>query len=153
MVGVGVVVWRDERFLLIRRGKAPNRGQWSLPGGAQHLGETVFEAGRREVREETGLDVEIRALVEKSMKSILGPLCLIMIFRLCSSNLIANHSGKKKLSLGGVAILPGSSLSPQGYSKKKMNQVSAGWSVSPHSTTPRCQTYQSTKLKLLFKPG
>ncbi len=64
MVGVGVVVWRGERFLLIRRGKAPNRGQWSLPGGAQHLGETVFEAGRREVREETGLEVEIRALVD-----------------------------------------------------------------------------------------
>ncbi|MEZ5865072.1 MAG: NUDIX domain-containing protein [Geminicoccaceae bacterium] len=57
IIGVGVVVWRDDRFLLIRRGKPPRAGQWSLPGGAQELGETVAETARREVREETGLDL------------------------------------------------------------------------------------------------
>ncbi|WP_042442970.1 NUDIX hydrolase [Azospirillum sp. B510] len=56
-VGVGVVVWRGEHVLLIRRGKAPRMGQWSLPGGAQSVGETVFETAVREVREETGLEV------------------------------------------------------------------------------------------------
>ncbi len=56
-VGVGVVVWRGDRVLLIRRGKAPRLGQWSLPGGAQSVGETVFETAVREVREETGLEV------------------------------------------------------------------------------------------------
>ena len=55
VVGVGVVVWRGDEFLLVRRGKEPNKGQWSIPGGAQHLGETVFAAGEREVREETGI--------------------------------------------------------------------------------------------------
>ncbi len=55
IVGVGVVVWRDDRVLLIRRGKPPRAGQWSLPGGAQELGETVAETARREVIEETGL--------------------------------------------------------------------------------------------------
>ena len=64
VVGVGVVVWRDDRFLLVRRGKPPNKGQWSLPGGAQHLGETVFEAARREIMEEAALDVEIVGLVD-----------------------------------------------------------------------------------------
>jgi len=64
VVGVGVVVWREHRFLLIRRGKPPNAGQWSLPGGAQHLGETVAEAGRREILEETGLEVEVTGLVD-----------------------------------------------------------------------------------------
>lgn len=64
IVGVGVVVWRDDKFLLVRRGKAPNQGQWSLPGGAQQLGETVFEAARREIMEETALDVEILGLVD-----------------------------------------------------------------------------------------
>jgi len=64
VVGVGVVVWRQDRFLLVRRGKPPNAGQWSLPGGAQHLGETVAEAGRREILEETGLEVEVTALVD-----------------------------------------------------------------------------------------
>ena len=57
IVGVGVVVWRDDRVLLIRRGKPPRVGQWSLPGGAQELGETVAETARREVMEETGLEL------------------------------------------------------------------------------------------------
>jgi len=59
VVGVGVVVWQGERVLLVRRGKPPRTGQWSLPGGAQELGETVAAAARREVLEETGLVVEI----------------------------------------------------------------------------------------------
>jgi 8-oxo-dGTP diphosphatase len=63
LVGVGAVVWRDGRVLLVRRGKAPRAGQWSLPGGAQKLGETVLEAARREVREETGLELERLELV------------------------------------------------------------------------------------------
>lgn len=64
IVGVGVVVWRDDRFLLVRRGKEPNKGQWSIPGGAQKLGETVYAAAAREVLEETGLTVDVRGLVD-----------------------------------------------------------------------------------------
>ncbi len=58
VVGVGAVVWFGDRLLLVRRGKAPRAGQWSLPGGAQRLGETVAEAATREVLEETGLRIE-----------------------------------------------------------------------------------------------
>jgi ADP-ribose pyrophosphatase YjhB (NUDIX family) len=61
---VGVVVWRDNRFLLVRRGREPNRGQWSIPGGAQHLGETVYQAAEREVLEETGLGIRVLGLVD-----------------------------------------------------------------------------------------
>jgi 8-oxo-dGTP diphosphatase len=64
IAAVGVVVWRGERFILVRRGREPRRGQWSIPGGAQQLGETVYAAARREVLEETGLEVEIRGLVD-----------------------------------------------------------------------------------------
>ena len=64
VVGVGVVVWKRDRVLLIRRGKSPMRGRWSLPGGRQELGETVREAAVREVREETGLEIRLGALLD-----------------------------------------------------------------------------------------
>ena len=57
IVGIGVALVRlpDRAVLLIRRGRPPAAGQWSLPGGAQRLGETAEDAARRELREETGL--------------------------------------------------------------------------------------------------
>lgn len=63
MVGVGVVVWNGDRVLLIKRGKPPRLGQWSLPGGAQKLGETLADAAKREVREETGIEIELGEIV------------------------------------------------------------------------------------------
>ena len=63
-VGVGVVVWRGDEVLLIERGKSPVSGNWSLPGGKQELGETVREAAHREIKEETGIDIEIVDLLD-----------------------------------------------------------------------------------------
>ena len=63
VIGVGTVVWHGDRVLLVQRARPPRRGQWSLPGGAQQLGETVAEAARREIREETGLEVELGEVV------------------------------------------------------------------------------------------
>ena len=57
IVGIGIVVIRDHEVLLCRRGKAPNIGSWTLPGGAQDIGETCQDAARRELEEETGLRV------------------------------------------------------------------------------------------------
>ncbi len=64
LVGVGVVVIKDGRVLLIRRGKPPREGRWSLPGGRQRLGETVRETARRELREETGVEAAVTALLD-----------------------------------------------------------------------------------------
>ncbi len=64
LVGVGVVAVKDGRVLLIRRGKPPREGRWSLPGGRQRLGETVRETARRELREETGVEVAVTALLD-----------------------------------------------------------------------------------------
>lgn len=58
------MVVRDGRVLLIRRAKPPRQGEWSLPGGLQKLGETVFEAARREVAEETGVVIRPLAVID-----------------------------------------------------------------------------------------
>lgn len=63
-VGIGVAVFRPGHVLLIRRGKQPRLGEWSLPGGAQELGETVMEAARREVMEETGVHIDGLQLID-----------------------------------------------------------------------------------------
>ncbi len=64
IVGVGAVILGDDGVLLIQRGKPPRAGSWSLPGGAQELGETIAEAARRELLEETGLETEILGLID-----------------------------------------------------------------------------------------
>jgi ADP-ribose pyrophosphatase YjhB (NUDIX family) len=61
-VGIGCIVFREEAVLLVRRGKPPRIGQWSLPGGAQHVGERAEEAARRELREEASIEVGQMAL-------------------------------------------------------------------------------------------
>ncbi len=64
MIGVGVVVCRGPDILLIKRGKAPRMGSWSLPGGLQELGETVHQAAAREVMEETGVTIDNLRLLD-----------------------------------------------------------------------------------------
>jgi ADP-ribose pyrophosphatase YjhB (NUDIX family) len=59
---VGAFILRGSEILLIRRGKEPSLGKWSIPGGSIEWGETVEEATRREVLEETGLVVEVGEL-------------------------------------------------------------------------------------------
>lgn len=59
-----MVVWKDGKVLLVRRAKPPRDGQWSIPGGAQELGETLVETALREVREEANLDVGVIGLIE-----------------------------------------------------------------------------------------
>ncbi|MCC7353199.1 MAG: NUDIX hydrolase, partial [Anaerolineae bacterium] len=63
LVGVGAVVIDNGKVLLVQRGQEPGKGTWGLPGGLVELGETAAEAVRREVVEETGLDVEPGPLV------------------------------------------------------------------------------------------
>ena len=64
LAGVGGVVLDGDKVLLVRRGREPLRGEWSLPGGLVELGETLTEALRREIHEETCLDVRVGPIVE-----------------------------------------------------------------------------------------
>ena len=65
LVGVGAVIWNElGEIVLIRRGQPPRRGEWSIPGGKLEWGESVRDGLLREVREETGLTVEIAGLID-----------------------------------------------------------------------------------------
>jgi 8-oxo-dGTP diphosphatase len=64
LVGVGAVIVDKGRVLLVRRGTEPLRGQWSLPGGLIEIGESLEDGLIREVKEETGLAVEVVELIE-----------------------------------------------------------------------------------------
>jgi ADP-ribose pyrophosphatase YjhB (NUDIX family) len=61
---VGAVVLDGNRVLLVKRANEPLKGEWSLPGGAVDVGESLGDAVRREVREETCLDIEVGPIVE-----------------------------------------------------------------------------------------
>jgi len=64
LVGVGAVIVDDGRVTLIRRGRAPALGEWSIPGGLVRVGERLRDAVAREALEETGLIVEPGDLLE-----------------------------------------------------------------------------------------
>jgi 8-oxo-dGTP diphosphatase len=64
IVGIGAVIFEEEKVLLVKRGREPALGQWSIPGGCVDLGETLEQALIREVCEETHLEVEVLALVK-----------------------------------------------------------------------------------------
>jgi len=63
LVGVGGIILQDGKVLLVRRGKQPGFGKWSIPGGMVEWGETLQEAIQREIREECGIEIEVADVV------------------------------------------------------------------------------------------
>jgi len=72
-VGVGGIVFQSDKVLLVKRGKEPGLGKWSIPGGAVDVGESVKTALQREIEEETGLLVEVLDLIEVFERIIPDP--------------------------------------------------------------------------------
>ncbi|MCP5082615.1 MAG: NUDIX hydrolase [Alphaproteobacteria bacterium] len=62
VLGVSIACWRGDEVLLAKRGKAPSKGLWSLPGGHVELGERLADAALRELGEETAVAAEIEGL-------------------------------------------------------------------------------------------
>ncbi|HEX5228533.1 MAG TPA: NUDIX hydrolase [Bryobacteraceae bacterium] len=63
-MGVGALIFETGKILLVERGKEPLKGYWSIPGGIVETGEKLEEAIRREVSEETGLDIDPYSMFE-----------------------------------------------------------------------------------------
>jgi mutator protein MutT len=64
LVGVGAVIVHENQVVIVQRGTEPLKGQWSVPGGALEVGETLRECAEREAMEETGLQVEAGEVLE-----------------------------------------------------------------------------------------
>jgi 8-oxo-dGTP diphosphatase len=63
LVGVGAIIIEQDRVMLVKRAHPPLAGEWSIPGGALEMGETLRQAAAREALEETGLTVEVGELL------------------------------------------------------------------------------------------
>lgn len=63
IVAVGAFIVKDGKVLLVQRGHEPRKGLWTVPGGVVELGETLHEAIKREIMEETGLEIEVGEVV------------------------------------------------------------------------------------------
>ena len=59
IVGIGAVIVRNGKLVLVKRGVEPGKGRWSIPGGAVELGEEIRDTAIREAKEECGLDIEL----------------------------------------------------------------------------------------------
>ncbi|MBI1273476.1 MAG: NUDIX domain-containing protein [Alphaproteobacteria bacterium] len=62
--GVIIIVLKEDNVLLVRRAKEPHAGLWGLPGGAIELGEGIYDAAKRETREETGVTIDPFAIID-----------------------------------------------------------------------------------------
>ena len=60
IIGVGILIQQEDKYLLIQRAANPDKGLWSVPGGLIEVGELAADAAKREALEETGLVVEIK---------------------------------------------------------------------------------------------
>lgn len=64
IVGIGAVIIKRNKVLLVKRAGEPGKGLWSIPGGLVEIGESIRDAVRREVKEETGLDVKVGEIAD-----------------------------------------------------------------------------------------
>jgi 8-oxo-dGTP diphosphatase len=102
----GVVVRRNRSVVLVKRRKPPYEGYWALPGGLVEYGETVEEAVAREVREETGLEIEIRGLVGVYSKPNRDPRGHVISIAFLVVEVGGELRGSRETEVGEFYVIP-----------------------------------------------
>lgn len=92
IVGVGILIQDENKYLLIKRAAKPDAGLWTIPGGIVELGETAKDAAVRETYEETGLEIEIIELLDVIDK-ITMDYCKKVIYHFIIVDYLAKVSG------------------------------------------------------------
>jgi ADP-ribose pyrophosphatase YjhB (NUDIX family) len=135
ILGVGAVVVEDGRALLVRRGKEPAKGVWSIPGGAVEPGETLGEAVRREIREETGLLVEVGdrlAVVERIFRDTRGKVkyhYLLIDYRA----VVTGGELRAGSDAADARFLTGDEIENMGLADTTLEVVRRAFAVTPHA--------------------
>ena len=120
ILGIGAIILDRDRVLMVERGQPPLQGYWSLPGGALEPGETLEEGLRREILEETGLEIRPRGVVEifeRIMRDAAGRteyhyvivdyLCRVTGGTLCAASDCANARWVPRRALRNLKITEG----------------------------------------------
>lgn len=91
-VVVGGIVEKDGKFLLVQEAKKSCRGKWNIPAGRLEVNETVFDGAKREIKEETGCDVELTGLLQVGNRVLKDDIFISVVFstRLLSENITYN---------------------------------------------------------------
>lgn len=120
LLGVGALILDGGRILMAQRGKEPLKGWWSLPGGALETGELLADAIRREVREETGLEIEplhVFEIFERIIRDgqgapeyhyvLIDYLCRVTGGALCAGDDVCRVEWMEHNALAGLRITEG----------------------------------------------
>ncbi len=91
-VVVGGIAEKDGKFLLVQEAKESCRGKWNIPAGRLEVNETVFDGAKREIKEETGCDVELTGLLQVGNRVLKDDIFISIVFstRLLSENITYN---------------------------------------------------------------
>jgi 8-oxo-dGTP diphosphatase len=98
LVGVGAIIMREAKMMIVKRANEPAKGLWSVPGGVVELGEHLHDAIKREVNEETGLKVDIERLVDAVDNIVFDEQGRIQYHYVLLDYLCRPHSGLLKAS-------------------------------------------------------
>ncbi|HLY18674.1 MAG TPA: NUDIX hydrolase [Bryobacteraceae bacterium] len=145
---MGALIFNRGRILLVERGNEPLKGLWSLPGGALEPGETLQEGIIREVREETGLEVEplrVLEIFERIIRDSLGApeyhyVLIDYICRVTGGKLCAADDASR------VDWVPRGKLSAYPITTGTLPVIEKGFREQQRTRPARAKTMQTNRL-------